>query len=269
MIFVYHFRNNKLHFVEYVEKNLDNYTAEFPNGLYTTFRTYGSGRKSIGINHHLNRLHLSISEKILMRQSLGDLIDEIGEANQEWKLRIQRILLDQPEWFILAEKFYKIDQNLRETGITVDLSEITRSNPHEKSTEYIKESFEKRKLNQKEGVYESLIVANNKIREGFTSNFYYIQNEILHTSKNNILLGVTRSIILQIARGEGIEISYRSLNLNDLSKVDECFISSSSRGVLPIKELSHDPIYKWGRGPLTKLLAEKYEIYESGSLELI
>ncbi|HWS23968.1 MAG TPA: aminotransferase class IV [Anaerolineales bacterium] len=269
MIFVYNLLENRLHFIEYVDNNFDNYTAELPTGLYTTFRTYDSGTKGIGINQHLGRLHLSEGEEVTLRESIRKIIKEIGENNQEWKLRIHKIQIEQSEWVILAEKFEKIDPNLRESGITVDLSGITRSTPSEKSTGYIKASFEKRMINKREGVYESLIVANNKVREGFTSNFYYIKNGIVNTAKNNILHGVTRSKILKLAQGEGIKICYRSLHLDELSQVEECFISSSSRGVLHIKEFRYNPIYRWGKGPITKLLAKKYEIYESESLELI
>ena len=269
MIFVYNLRENRLHFFEYVDKNFDNYTAGLPTGLYTTFRTYESGTKGIGIDQHFGRLHLSKGDEIALRESIRKIIKEIGENNQNWKLRIQRIQIDRPEWIILAEKFENIDSILRGSGITVNLSGITRSTPSEKSTSYIKASFEKRKINKQEGVYESLIVANNKVREGFTSNFYFIKNGIVHTAKNNILLGVTRSKILKIAKGEGIGICYRSLNLDELNQVEECFISSSSRGVLHIKELINSPVYRWVKGPITKHLAEKYEIYESESLELI
>lgn len=267
MNFVYHFIQNKLNFVEKVESSLDEYTIKLPPGLFTTFRTYDSGKKGIGITKHLQRLNFSEEEELLIRSSIRQVITDIGSQGNEWKIRLQRSKFEQLECFIILEKFVPIESGLRKYGITVDLSDIIRNTPHEKSTDYIKKSIEKRIKNNKEGIYESLIVSSGKIREGFTSNFFYVIDNCLHTAKNDILMGVTRSRIISIAKEEGIGVAYRSLNVDQIDNVKECFISSSSRGIIPICKLRTFKLYRWGRGPITNLLQQRYEAYESKSLE--
>jgi para-aminobenzoate synthetase / 4-amino-4-deoxychorismate lyase len=49
-----------------------------------------------------------------------------------------------------------------------------------------------------------------------------------------ILPGVTRATIIELARGEGIEMVERALAIDDLKQADEVFLTNSTRGIEPV-----------------------------------
>ena len=92
-----------------------------------------------------------------------------------------------------------------------------------------------------------------------TSNFYAIKGKTLVTAQDGILLGVTRHVILGLARGEGMSIEYRAPKVNE--KFDEAFLTSSSRGVVPIISIDNKPVGQGRVGKWTKMLSKAYQAY--------
>ncbi|MBL8092367.1 MAG: aminotransferase class IV, partial [Anaerolineales bacterium] len=130
-----------------------------------------------------------------------------------------------------------------------------------------------------------------KIYEGMTSNFYVIasrrrSNLILHkkiasgkeqarprndmiliTAQRGILLGVTRKAVLKLAREQGLHIKYRAPLLND--SFDEAFLTSSSRGVVPIISIDDKSVGQGGVGAWTKRLSQAYQVYIQARSEFL
>src|SRR3974377_1911466 len=52
------------------------------------------------------------------------------------------------------------------------------------------------------------------------------------------LPGITREVLLEEIRVQGVRIVERSLKLEDLSQADEVFITSTTRGLLPVREIA-------------------------------
>ena len=108
-------------------------------------------------------------------------------------------------------------------------------------------------------MFEILLTNNGKILEGMTSNFYAIKGKTLVTARSGILLGVTRRAVLRLARGEGMSIEYRSPKVGE--KFDEAFLTSSSRGVVPIVSIDNQPVGQGKVGKWTKILSKAYQAY--------
>ena len=92
-----------------------------------------------------------------------------------------------------------------------------------------------------------------------TSNFYVIKGKTLVTAQRGILLGVTRRVILRLARGQGMSIEFRAPNIHE--KFDEAFLTSSSRGVVPIISIDNKPVGQGRVGKWTKMLSLAYQDY--------
>lgn len=270
MSFVYKFDEKNIKLVEISADNLDALTLKLPIGLYTTFRTFGHGTKAIGLQSHFARLSLQHGEEKELRGAILKAIKAAGNGSEEWKIRVYREVDPISDPLIMVEPFTPIAAELRTNGVRVDLSEERREAPGKKTTSFIKKSMTKRARNLDSGIYESLITVNGCIREGFTSNFFYIMNSCLFTAKQNILKGVTRATILDLAHGLGIIVRFRALKLGELPLISEAFICSSSRGIIPIAELvTSDRTYQWGRGPMTTTLDNAYQDHESSLSEPI
>ena len=221
--------------------SLDVVSQRLPQGVYSTFRTYAAGQKVLGLQAHLDRLYgpatlqglqPSVSAEEL-RQALRPLL-ETSRPN-EVRVRISLALVGQPgQVFVMLEPLKLLDEDVYQHGVKVVTSSVERVNPRLKSTAFIQHSSQERKTLLSLDVFEALIVKNDFILEGMTSNFYAFQNSKIITARKGILLGVTRRVVLKLLRAEGIEIKYRPLRMDELAGIDEAFITSSSRGVVPV-----------------------------------
>jgi branched-subunit amino acid aminotransferase/4-amino-4-deoxychorismate lyase len=83
------------------------------------------------------------------------------------------------------------------------------------------------------------------------------------------LLGVTRRTVLRVARGSGLEIVYRPLKREQVPALDEAFLTSSSRGIVPIIEIDDFTVGEGIPEPITKRLIKAYSEYVLQAAEKI
>jgi branched-chain amino acid aminotransferase len=240
--------------------SLDEVTRQLPDGWYSTFRTYDSCTRVIGLSAHLKRLpHADAS---LLRASLIRLL----EPYRADEARVRVMETRSGEFYISIEPLRTLPREVYENGVLVETTALERNDPRIKSTAFIATSDEERRHIAKEGIFEALLVKNGRILEGMTSNFFYIvgRDDIprcVCTARNDILLGVTRTMVIRAARGRGVEVRYRPLRLDQLSRVEEAFITSSSRGVVPVVQIDDVMISGGGVGEVTRMLMSAYEEY--------
>jgi len=125
-----------------------------------------------------------------------------------------------------------------------------------------------------------LLVKDEKILEGMTSNFFYIlrtersgahskRGVFLCTAAEEILLGVTRQTVIDAARGRGLEVKSQPLKRDQVAAVDEAFITSSSRGIVPVIQIDDVSVGQGSPGPITKELIAAYDAYVMEQAERI
>lgn len=87
------------------------------------------------------------------------------------------------------------------------------------------------------------------------------QRGIICTAQRGILLGVTRTMVIRAARGRGLGVRFRSLRLDQLSLVKEAFITSSSRGIVPVIQIDDVRVGQGSPGKVTRMLTRAYDEY--------
>ncbi len=244
-------------------KTLDEMTRDLPQGFYTTFSTHSHGTKVLGLHAHLHRLYAPALEQRLMpsvdEPTLRTRIAELAKQNLPKESRIRLILTkNDGSVYVGIQLFERLSKQIYENGVKVITAELVRQSPRIKDTGFISSSMEERKHVGRD-VFEVLLTKNGKILEGMTSNFYVIQGKTLITAQDGILLGVTRHVILGLARGEGMSIEYRSPHLDEM--FDEAFLTSSSRGVVPIVSIDNSPVGQGRVGKWTQMLSKAYQAY--------
>ena len=70
----------------------------------------------------------------------------------------------------------------------------------------------------------------------------------------DVLEGITRQTISELAKGLGIEVYETDLTLYDLRNADEIIITATSFEILPVSKLNNKPLKGPIPGPLTKQL---------------
>ncbi len=169
--------------------------------------------------------------------------------------------------YVGFQPFIPLPRAVYDNGVKVITAEMARKSPRVKDTGFITSSKEQRKQVSAE-VFEILMSKNGKILEGMTSNFYGVIGGTIITAQSGILLGVTRRAVLRIARGEGMSIEYRAPLVNE--KFSEAFLTSSSRGVVPIVSINGRPVGQGRVGKWAKVLSKAYQAYvEERSEEFI
>ena len=247
--------------------SLDAVTRQLPEGYYSTFRTYDGCTRVLGLRSHLQRLFDPVAtpdvDAITLRRELRALLKRYrpGEA------RVRAVMTRQGEAYLAIEPLQILPQEVYEKGVHLKTTEIQREHPRLKSTGFIGRSEVERKHIAQQGVFEALLVKNGKLLEGMTSNFFYLREfraerkEILCTARDDILLGVTRDTVIEIARGRGLEVSYKPLHRDQLMFTMEAFITSSSRGIVPVIQIEDVTIGEGIPGPVTRELMAAYEAY--------
>jgi D-alanine transaminase/branched-chain amino acid aminotransferase len=101
------------------------------------------------------------------------------------------------------------------------------------------------------GAAELLYTDRNWVRECSRSNVYFVKDQCVFTPKTNMLEGVTRRRILAL---EGFRIQVKDFKLDELLAADEVFITSTTKGVLPIIRVDAKIISDGNIGPVTKAI---------------
>ena len=107
------------------------------------------------------------------------------------------------------------------------------------------------------GAAEALIVDSaGFVVEGASSNVFVVRAGRVITPPEDagILPGITRRLLLDVARAEGVPVDLEPLPLAALAGADEIFISSTTREVLPVVELDGAPVGSGSPGPVARRL---------------
>lgn len=267
----YQITSNGWHPISTTAHSADELTRQLPQGFYTTFRTLAGGTKVIGLTHHLSRLYQPAQEQAIQPdisvQNLRDSLRQLAEQSSPTESRIRVILTassarnDSPGTvYAILEPFQPLSAETYLNGVHVVSLALDRDTPRLKSTSFIEQSQSARQLVHG-SIFEVLLIRNGHISEGMTSNFFYVENGKLGTARKNILLGVTRRTVLRVGRGIGLEIIYRPLQRKQVSALDEAFLTSSSRGVVPIVQVDETKVGEGVPGSVTNRVMTAYNDY--------
>lgn len=150
----------------------------------------------------------------------------------------------------------KIPEAWRNGGSLIS-SKYQREFPEAKTINYLRSVSLSRKLVETNAA-EILYLDRNWVRECSRSNVYMVKDNCIYTPKSKILAGVTRKRILQ---AEGFQVAESDFKFKDLLAADEVFITSTTKGVLPIVQIdSH--IISDGKPGLLTMAIQKFIMSE-------
>ncbi|OHA58847.1 MAG: hypothetical protein A2571_00475 [Candidatus Vogelbacteria bacterium RIFOXYD1_FULL_44_32] len=165
------------------------------------------------------------------------------------------ISLGKSQFFILMDKLTDYSPDVFTKGAKLITVQHARPLAEAKHTNYAV-AVKWQEKRQKAGAIEILYVDNGKILECAMSNFGIFKGNTLITPKNDILAGVTRKIVLKLARKK-FKVEERELLVSELADADEAFLTATNKYVVPIVKIDNLKIGNGKVGPNTKwLLAE-------------
>ena len=256
--------------------SLDEITKTLPNGAYTTFRTYQHG-STIHFNDHIERLKETCKlsgfsfeiDGNLIRLGLKQILNILSDIPD---LRV-RINIDfehhKGDVFLAAEPLVTPTGMDYQCGVRVATCSMKRTNPKAKLSRFLNSTDQVRSEFSKD-FNEIIMIGNDgQMLEGLSSNFFAIKDGKIWTEDKDVLSGITRSIIFEVAIDLGIPVIKRGILLEELRYVKEVFITSASRSVLPVKQIDQYWSSSKVPGLVTLKIMRAFDENISKCLELI
>ncbi len=171
-------------------------------------------------------------------------------------------LPNMPTFFILL---HDMDQftppaDVYTKGAKIITDDYLRSHFSSKTTSYI-EAIKNQKHRNAVKAIEILYIRDELVLECATSNIFMFTSGTLTTPQNNVFHGVTRKVVLSLARKNHIPVSEREITVKELLSADEVFITGSAKHILPIIKIDKHNIGNGKPGIMTMKLSEIYCTY--------
>ena len=246
-------------------------------GVFDYFR-YADGKPRF-IEDHLKRFRLSAAFLHLPLSpsdtELTEIVHTLIERNGVPEGGIRFVLTggfspdgytpQEPNLLALPYPFAAPPEHWYDTGVTVYLHRYTRQLPEAKTIDYV-EGIRIQPLLRKVGAQYPVYVDDaGQVRESDRSNVMIFRDGTLITPRQNVLLGITRQHLLEVARAAGIPTAERKVSVDEFLTADEAVICSSVKGAMPITgilggEISRDKNFGTP-GPLTRKLMAAWREY--------
>jgi branched-chain amino acid aminotransferase len=235
-------------------------SARLPRGVYTTLRTYG-GDRVVRFGEHIRRLEESAAaqglaahlDEAALRSSLAAALR--ATAHPESRIRLT---WTPPRISAAIEPFEPLPAAWYENGVSCATVRLRRDRPQAKDTRFLG-AAEAAYAALPPGRHEGLLVGEDgALLEGLSSNFFAVREGILHTEDERVLHGLTRALVLEVARSL-LPRATAALRLDQLAEASESFITSASRGILPVVRVDEVWIGRGRPGPLTGELRARFQ----------
>ncbi|MCZ6513697.1 MAG: aminotransferase class IV [Nitrospinae bacterium] len=151
-------------------------------------------------------------------------------------------------------------------GINVALVSVKRNpkeslNPGIKTGNYLNNVLAKVEARQAGAADALMLNPTGQLTECTTSNFFFVRDQRLMTPSLDcgILSGITREVVLRLARENGVLVEEGEWPPEILQDAEEAFITGTVKRVMPVTSLDSRPIGEGKPGPITKMMIRLYE----------
>ena len=240
-------------------------------GVYTVGKTF-QRTKTLLFDEHWSRLENSARQQgfsfngdpIRLRCALRQMILESDYGDVRFRISVAA---DAPDEALLSiEPFEPPNPHLIERGARCVTSSEARRIPASKSSEWM---HRRRALEaaQPTDIYETFLRdRQGNLLEGASSNVYVILDGELRTAPSGVLAGISRKIVLAVCESL-VALRLKAPNIADIDRFSEVFLSSSSRGIIPVVELDGRRIGDGRVGAATMALRAAYQRWVDDHLE--
>ena len=264
--------NNKYVNFKDAKIHIEDRGLQFSDSVYEVIKVLN--HKLLDIDFHIRRLNYSTKElnfnisinKNLLTKIFITLVKKNKLSNGIIYLQITRGLQPREHAYkknlkpniiiYTAKKKFNLPNKNYKGYRAITFPDIRWGRPDIKTTSLLANILAATEASKK-GAYETIFFKGKKITEAAHSNVWIIKNEKIttHPANREILKGVTRTVLINIIKNQGLKLIEKEFSLNELFKSDEVFITSSGSLVTPIIQVDKIKINKGKIGPITKSLA--------------
>jgi len=255
----------------------------YGDGVFEGIRSYNG--KVFMLDEHLDRLYESaksiwltipmskeqMKEAVLQTLRVNKLRDayiRVVVSRGEGDLGLDPRKCPKPNVIIITDRIELFPNELYERGIEMVTVSVRRNspqalNPNIKSLNYLNNilaKIEAINAGKPEGL---MLTLDGYVAEGTGENIFIVKRKELFTppAYMGILKGITRQVVMNLAREMGYPVHETVLTLHDVYTADECFITGTAAEIVPVVKLDDRTIGEGVPGPITKALIQKFRAY--------
>ena len=169
-----------------------------------------------------------------------------------------------PTWVIIVKPLIPPAPEVYDRGVKVVLVDVIRNHPQSvspmiKSNNLMNSALAAQEAAKRGGFEAVMRNYRGELTECTQSNLFIVKNGTALTPplESGLLPGITREFVFELGRATGIEVREQVLRDDDLFGADECFLTSTTREILPIVTVDDQQTGDGKPGPFTlKLLNE-------------
>ena len=222
--------------------------------------------KAISLNVPLSQEELQ--EKILetlRKNNLKNAYIRLVVSRGEGDLGLDPRKCPHPQVIIIADKISLYPEELYENGLEVIIASTRRNIPSAldvkiKSLNYLNNIMAKLEANLRETSEAIMLNQDGYVTECTGDNIFIVKGEELITPPSWIetLKGITRGVVIDLAKREGIPVREEPFTSFSLYTSDECFLSGTAAEIIPVTKIDGRVIGEGKAGKITRLLMKKF-----------
>jgi D-alanine transaminase/branched-chain amino acid aminotransferase len=205
------------------------------------------------------------------REYIQKIINQLLDKNQIFEAGIRMVLTggytengytpSSPNFFILIEKINFPPAEYYQNGIKLYFYHHQRELSQIKSINYISPIAIRNKI-QAANAFDVLYYFNDQVLEVSRSNFFIVRDGKIVTPDTDILLGITRASVIELAK-KYYKVEERTITAAELWRADEAFMTGTTKKVLPVVQVGDKVIGNGSPGNITRHLMELYREFEN------
>ncbi|MCG6925590.1 MAG: D-amino acid aminotransferase [Acidobacteria bacterium] len=255
----------------------------FGDSVYEVLRTYGgrpfeSGRHFRRMRASADRLGIAIPvSDTEMLDRIRALLTRAGDVESYVRIVVTRGVGDSsydsreivgPTVVMIQKQLTVPPERHYSEGVRVCVVDTRRNHPQSldpaiKSSNLLNNILALREARARGAEEPVLSNLEGFIAEGASTNVFVVKDGALLTPplSTGILGGITREVLLELAESLGIPRRETALERGDLLAADEAFLSSTTREVMPIRQVDDTPVGDGHPGPVTRRILEAFRAY--------
>jgi D-alanine transaminase len=259
---------------------------QFADGVYEVLKVV-DGRLADG-DRHFARLHRSLDAlKLAPPMSDAALGQVVRETVRRNRLKDATVYIQvsrgpaprdhlfpadpQPTLIVTAKRLKRPDPEAYADGVDVVTAPDLRWLKCEIKSISLLPNVLAKQAAKEQGAYEAWLLRDGEVvTEASASNAYIVDAAGVlrtHPLSSLILGGVTRSVVLELARAEGIPVEERAFTAAEINAAQEAFLTSTSSWVMPVVRVDGEAVGEGVPGAVTRRLQAAYHRHVFGNRE--
>ncbi len=273
--------NGKLYPKEEAKVSVFDHGLLYGDGVFEGIRCYNG--TVFKFSEHIDRLYdsaeaIALEIKLTRDEMKNAVLDTLKDNNLRYsyirlvvtrgvgKLGLDPFNCEESQIIIITDSIQLYSKELYDKGLDTIIVHTIRNhpealNPTVKSMNYLNNILAKIEC-IKAGAAEGIMLnKDGYVAECTGDNIFIVKGNEIFTPpvSAGILIGITRNVVIELAKEAGMTVREEQLTQEDLYKADECFLTGTAAEIIPVASIDGRKISTGKPGKITLSLLKKYQ----------